>query len=195
MRKPIFLWWAHKEMWQIIASICSTIEKRNTLNDTWSTKVKNRAVSVMAKKYKNYNNAPNMILKKHRQSIRFVQEEKLDEPMYLCWACHAQLMLLGSPEQHSISSSWCDTSLCPIDWSAAPYYDEPEYSYGCLDTVVGDGIYASWANKIDSMIPTDNRGKYTIPASELATMISNLPLKRYANLLYEIEEYPCQIKF
>lgn len=177
MFKPVFLWWAHKELWQNVALICWDLKEGN---DTFS--IRNILSPFTVKKvargqiYEKYGNLS--VSKVFSITSGKIAASRFDSD---CFACNA------ANESPLTGFSGCKTRLCPLDWSSRGKY-LVESEYGCLNpssSVELRGIYRIWVDFIKSRNFNE--------AEKYALLISELPLISYANIIYEIEEKPGQV--
>lgn len=207
MIKPVFLLWAHREMWGIITHICKELEDgvdSFNLKNKSALSIKAKALDIMLKKYRRINAGIGYSIVGSKVNIVQTESSDTKYPAYmLCFACQSSLMLPLARNKVHVGETWlCQTRLCPLDWNAYNAMLPPIYgcsTYGYVDTIkdkvkYSDGWYRLWYENIEYITAhSSNSMRCSIPASKLATMIGNLPLSRYANLLYEIEEYPGQL--
>ena len=209
MFKPVFLYWAHKEMWNNISEMCKKIEEKDRMgckgkvvNDYYD--LKEKAYNMLRKKYSILHNINIAIEAGHQddaitlqgnvpaesvvgeRKIRKVYKDCSARPVYLCFACNAFILatrIAGHPFDMGYQDISC-LEKCPLEWP-----DKGSKYYNCAEA------YREWSDATDillysgisSLINNNNQVvKSPFLPSELAAKIANLPLKERAREYYAI---------
>lgn len=211
MFKPVFLYWAHKEMWNNLSEMCKKIEEKDrtalkgkVVNDYYD--LKEKAYNMLRKKYSILHNINIAIEAGHQddaitlqgnvpaesvfgeRKIRKVYKDCSVRPLHMCFACNAfnlATRIAGHPFDTSkgYQDYFSCLEMCPLEWS------DKSSSYNCAEA------YREWSEATDillydginSLINNNNQAvkPLSLP-SEMAAKIANLPLKERAHEYYSI---------
>lgn len=197
MIKPFFLYWAHKEMWERISSVCKQLEelepgllgsRRRDLRIA-ASELRASVLQTMLKEHKKFSgmfcyikdSLPNEKIVGDFSYIRSnysigICEEKNELPIYMSFACQAKSLFPKENPRPSLVVG-CPKE-CPLFWGSR----NSNNSCGNLDT--------EWMFALSKFSSGNRLGNHYRLPSEIALEIANLPLKHNAHNHYVIVESP-----